>query len=98
MVKFGLYVHLEAKPGKEEEVAKFLADGAPLAQEEPGTIDWFAMRMGKSTFGIFDTFEDEDGRKAHLAGKIAQALSEHAGDLLKSPPSIGKVDILGAKR
>ena len=97
MVKVALYVRLEAKPGKEQEVADFLRSGLPLAQEEPATTAWFALQMGPSTFGIFDAFPDDAGRDAHLAGRIAAALMAKAGDLLAQPPSIQKVDVLAAK-
>jgi quinol monooxygenase YgiN len=97
MVKVALYVRLEAKPGKEEEVADFLRSGLPLAEDEPATIAWFALQMGPSTFGIFDAFPDDAGRQAHLSGRIAAALMAKASDLLSEPPAIQKVDILAAK-
>lgn len=97
MVKVALYVRLEAKPGKEQEVADFLRSGLPLAQEEPATTAWFALQLGPSTFGIFDAFPDDAGRDAHLAGRIAAALMAKASDLLSAPPSISKVDVLAAK-
>jgi quinol monooxygenase YgiN len=97
MVKTALYVHLEAKPGKENEVQKFLEGGLALVNEEPATVAWFGMRMGPSTFGIFDAFPDEAGRDAHLNGKVAAALMARAGDLFAAPPKIQKVDILAAK-
>lgn len=97
MVKTALFVRLEAKPGKEEEVANFLKSGLPLAQQEPATIAWFAIRLGPSTFAIFDAFPDDAGRQAHLNGRIAAALMAKAGDLLAQPPSIEKADVLAAK-
>jgi len=97
MSKLALYVRLEAKPGKEEAVAEFLRSGLALAQQEPLTQAWFAIRMGPSTFGIFDTFADEQGRQAHLNGKVAAALKEKAGELLAQPPKIEKVDVVAAK-
>ncbi len=97
MVKLGLYVRLEAKPGKEKEVEEFLHQGESLVQQEPETTAWFAIRMGPSTFGIFDVFADEKGRQAHLTGKIAEALMAKAPDLLAQPPKIEKIDILGSK-
>ncbi|HKV93867.1 MAG TPA: antibiotic biosynthesis monooxygenase [Candidatus Angelobacter sp.] len=97
MVKTALFVRLEAKPGKEAEVASFLESGLPLAQQEPATITWFAIRLGPSTFAIFDAFPDEAGRQAHLNGRIAAALMAKAGDLLAKPPSIEKADVLAAK-
>jgi quinol monooxygenase YgiN len=97
MTDVGLFVRLEAKPGKEDEVESFLKAGLVTVQEEPGTIVWFAIRLGPSTFGIFDTFPDEAGRQAHLSGRVAAALMEKAPDLLAEPPAIEKVDILAAK-
>jgi quinol monooxygenase YgiN len=93
----GLFVRLEAKPGKEETVANFLRSALPLVQEEPGTTAWFAIRFGPSTFGIFDASPDEAGRNAHLAGRVAAALMANAADLLAEPPSIEKVDVLADK-
>lgn len=97
MVKKALLVRLEAKPGKEKEVADFIQGALPLAMEEPDTISWYAIQMGPSTFGIFDTFNNEEGRKAHLAGKIAAALMANASALLAKDPVIEQVDILAAK-
>ncbi|MGA8876098.1 MAG: antibiotic biosynthesis monooxygenase [Candidatus Korobacteraceae bacterium] len=97
MVKLALLVRLEAKPGKEEEVAEFLRSALPLAQGEPGTVSWFAFRIGASTFGIFDTFNDEAGRQAHLSGPIAAALMAKAPELLAQPPIIEKLDLLAGK-
>jgi quinol monooxygenase YgiN len=97
MVKLALGVLLEAKPGKEQEVADFLRSGLPLVEEEPATIVWFGLQLGPSTFGIFDAFPDEAGRQAHLSGKVAAALMAKAGDLLAKPPLIEKVDVLAAK-
>ena len=97
MVSVALLVRLEAKPGKESEVEKFIRDGLPIVQEEPATTAWFGVRMGPSTFGIFDAFPDESGRQAHLSGRVAAALKEKASDLLSQPPVIEKVDILAAK-
>ncbi|PYQ65863.1 MAG: antibiotic biosynthesis monooxygenase [Acidobacteria bacterium] len=97
MVKLALYVRLEAKPGKEQEVADFLRSGLPLVEEEPATVAWFGIQMGPSTFGIFDAFPDEAGREAHLSGKVAAALMAKAPDLLAEPPKIQKVDVLAAK-
>ena len=97
MVKVALYVRLEAKPGKEQEVADFLRSGLPLAQEEPATTAWFALQMDPSTFGIFDAFPDDAGRQAHLSGAIAAALMAKASELLSAPPTIEKVDVLAAK-
>ena len=97
MISLGLFVRLEAKPGKEEEVAAFLKQGLELANQEPTTVLWFALRLGPSTFAIYDAFNDETGRQTHLNGPIAQALMAKAPELLAVPPSIEKVDILGAK-
>jgi quinol monooxygenase YgiN len=97
MVKLALYVHLEAKPGKEKEVEAFLLGGLPIVEQEPATTAWFALKLGPSSFGIFDAFPDEAGRDAHLNGKVAAALMAQAGELLASPPSINKVDVLAAK-
>ena len=97
MVTVGLLVRLEVKPGKESEVESFLKSGLALVQEEPETTAWFAIRMGPSTFGIFDAFPDESGRKAHLNGKVAAALMAKASDLLAQPPVIEKVDVLAVK-
>ncbi len=97
MVKLGLYVRLEAKPGKEDQVAKFLSGALPLAEKEPATTAWFALRLGPATFGIFDVFPDEAGRQAHLSGPIAEALMEKASELLSEPPKIEKLEVLAAK-
>jgi quinol monooxygenase YgiN len=97
MVKVALYVRLEAKPGKESEVEAFLNSGLAIVNEEPATTAWFAIKMGSSTFGIFDAFPDEAGRDAHLTGKVAAALMAKAGELLAEPPDIRKVDVLAAK-
>jgi quinol monooxygenase YgiN len=96
-VNTALYVALEAKPGKEEAVAEFLRQGKPLVDAEPATIAWFGIRLGLSNFAIFDAFPDEAGRQAHLAGKVAAALMEKAGDLLIQPPVIQKADVLASK-
>jgi quinol monooxygenase YgiN len=97
MVKTALYVHLEAKPGKEAEVQKFLEGGLALVNQEPATTAWFGIKMGPSTFGIFDAFPDEAGRNAHLNGKVAAALMAKAGELFATPPKIEKIDVLAAK-
>ncbi|EUB84709.1 MULTISPECIES: putative quinol monooxygenase [Pseudomonas] len=97
MVKVALFVRLEAKPGKENEVERFLLSGLPLVEEEPATTVWFGIRLGPSTFGIFDAFPDEAGRQAHLSGKVAAALMANAAELFAEPPSIEKVDVLAAK-
>ncbi len=97
MVKVALLVRLEAKPGKEEDIANFLRAGLSLVEEEPATTAWFAIRIGPTTFGIFDAFPDEEGRQAHLAGKVAAALKEKASELFAQPPAIEQVDVLAAK-
>jgi len=96
-VRTALLVRLQAKPGKEAEVAKFLEGGLPIVEQEPATITWYAIKLGPSTFGIFDTFPDDAGRQAHLGGKVAAALMAQAPELLASAPSIEKVEILAAK-
>jgi quinol monooxygenase YgiN len=96
-VHVALLVRLEAKPGKEAEVEQFLRSGLPLVQQEPATTAWFGIRLGPSTFGIFDAFPDESGRQAHLTGQVAAALMAKAGELLSQPPSIERVDVLAAK-
>lgn len=97
MVKFALLARLEAKPGKEKEVENFLKSALPMAQEEKDTIEWFALKIGSSTFGIFDTSNHEEGREDHLNGKIAAALMEHAGELLSGAPVIERVELLASK-
>jgi quinol monooxygenase YgiN len=97
MVRVGLLVRLQAKPGKEAEVASFLEGGLALANQEAATPVWFALRLGPATFGIFDAFADEAGRKAHLGGQIAAALMAKASELLDEPPQIEQVDVLAAK-
>ena len=97
MVNVGLLVPLEAKPGKEAEVEEFLRGALPLVEAEPATVAWFAIRMGPSTFGIFDVFPDDAGRQAHLSGAVAAALMEQAPDLFARPPDIQQIDVLAAK-
>jgi quinol monooxygenase YgiN len=97
MVKVALFVRLEAKPGKEAEVESFLRGGLPIVEDEPATIAWFGIRLGPTTFGIFDAFADEAGRQAHLSGKVAAALMAKAPELLATTPVIEKVDVLAAK-
>jgi quinol monooxygenase YgiN len=95
--KLALWVRLEAKPGKEKEVEDFLRGGLQLVEREPATVSWFAIRLNTSTFGIFDTFPDENGRQAHLQGAVAAALMQKAGELLSKPPSIEKIDVIASK-
>ncbi len=97
MTTKALLVMLEAKPGKEDEVAEFLAGALPLVQAEPDTTAWFGIRLGPTTFGIFDAFPGDEGRQAHLSGKVAEALMANADDLLSSPPDIKQVDVLADK-
>jgi len=97
MVTVGLFVRLEAKPGKEADVASFLEGGLSLVEEEPATIAWFAIRLGPSEFGIFDAFPDDSGRQAHLAGRVAAALMAQAPELLAQPPVIEPADVIAAK-
>lgn len=97
MLKLGLFVRLEAKAGKEEEVAAFLKQGLQMANAETTTPLWFAVRFGPTTFAIFDSFENESGRQAHLNGPIAKALMAQAPHLLATPPSIEPYEVLGAK-
>jgi len=96
-VRVGLFVRLEAKPGKEAEVASFLEGGLALVEQEPATATWYGIKLGPSTFGIFDTFADDAGRQAHLSGKVAAALMAKAPELFAKPPSIEKVDVLASK-
>lgn len=94
MADVGLLVRLEAKPDTADDVATFLAGALDLVREESGTVSWFAIRIGPTTFGIFDTFRDERGRQAHLAGQVAAALMENAPALLAEDPVIEQVDVL----
>jgi quinol monooxygenase YgiN len=97
MVKLALFVRLDAKPGKESAVEEFLRGGLALVQQEPATVTWYGLKLGPSTYGIFDTFADEAGRQAHLTGRVAAALMAKAGELFSKPPVIEKVEILAAK-
>jgi quinol monooxygenase YgiN len=97
MDKFALLARLHAKAGKEQEVEDFLKSALPLAQQESGTTTWYALKLGPGVFGVFDTFEDETGRDAHLSGEIAKALMANAERLLAEPPTIEKVDLLAVK-
>jgi quinol monooxygenase YgiN len=97
MDKVALWAMLQAKPGKEKEVAEFLKSAVPLVQAEPETNAWFALQLGPATFGIFDTFAAESGREAHLSGKVAAALMQKAPELLAEPPKIQKIDVLASK-
>jgi quinol monooxygenase YgiN len=97
MTSVSLYVELKAKSGKEEEVAAFLAGAQSLVAAEPGTVAWFAVRFDRSTFAIFDAFNDQAAREAHLSGQVAAALMAHADELLAVAPQIRKSDVLADK-
>ena len=97
MTKLALFVRLEAKPGKAAEVESFLRGALPLVEQESATLAWFGIRLGPTTFGIFDAFADESGRQAHLSGKVAAALVAKAPELFAQPPVIEKADILAVK-
>ena len=97
MLTLGLFVRLEAKPGKEQELAAFLMQGLQLANQEATTPLWFALRIGPATFAIFDAFADEAGRQSHLNGPIAKALMAQAPNLLAAAPVTERVEVLGAK-
>ena len=97
MLTVSQFVRLEAKPGKEQEVADFLKQGVAMADQEVTTPLWFAVRFGPSTFGIFDAFENDKGRQAHLNGPIAAALMANASKLLAAPPTIEASDVIGGK-
>lgn len=96
MLTKALLVRLEALPGKEEQLADFLTQARSVVMEEPGTIAWFAIRFGPSTFGVFDVFPDDEARDAHLAGGVGQALGPNTG-VLFSEPQIERIDILADK-
>ena len=93
----GVLALVEAKPGKEAEVEAFLQNGRSIVEQEPGTVVWYAFRVNESTFGIFDAFTDEEGRKAHLSGQIPAALGEVGPQLLAKDPDIRLVDVLAVK-
>jgi quinol monooxygenase YgiN len=97
LVAVGLLVSLEAKPGKEDDLAEFLKGALPLVEEEPQTTAWFAVRLAPSRFAIFDAFPGEAGRETHLAGPVAAALMENAPELLASDPAMQRVDVLADK-
>ena len=97
MPTVALFARLEAKPGKENDVAAFLKQGLQMARQETTTPVWFALRLGPTTFAVFDAFQDDAGRQAHLTGPIAQALMAHAPNLLAAPPVIEPLDVLGSK-
>jgi quinol monooxygenase YgiN len=97
MPKLAFLARFEAKPGKEGEVAAFLEAARDMAAKEPTTLNWYAIRLSPSTFGVFDTFDDEAGRQQHLNGPIGQALMAKAPELFSRPPQIDPVDVLGSK-
>jgi quinol monooxygenase YgiN len=97
MPKFALYGELKPKPGKEAEIEAFLKQGADMAKKEPGTVTWYAIKEDDGSYGIFDTFDDQAGRDAHLNGDIAKALMAKAADLFAEPPKIHKIDIIAEK-
>jgi quinol monooxygenase YgiN len=97
MTQYALLARLEAKPGKESEVAAFLNAGLALVNEEPATMTWYAFRSGPSSFGIFDTFDSVAGRDAHLNGRLAAALMAKAGELLAKPPTIEQIELVAKK-
>ena len=97
MIKLALLVRLEAKPEKAAEMESFLRGALPLVEQEPATLAWFGIRLGPTTFGIFDAFSDESGRQAHLSGKVAAALMAKAPELLAEPSVIEKADVLAVK-
>ena len=97
MERFAILARVEAKPGKEKEVLAFLKSALPIAIGEAGTVKWYALRLGPSTFGIFDTFETTEGRTAHLNGQIAAALMTSAAELLNKEPTIDMVDLIAVK-
>ncbi len=96
-VKLGILALLEAKPGKGDELAGFLRSGRELAAREEGTVTWYAFKVGDSTYGIFDTFDAEEGRQAHLNGEIPKALGQVGGELLASDPDIRTVEVIAVK-
>jgi quinol monooxygenase YgiN len=96
-VTVGLLVRMTAQPGKAEQVAEFLKGAQALVEAEPDTTSWFAVQLGAQTFGIFDVFPSEEGRQAHLSGKVAEALFQQAPDLFSEEPSVEQVDVLASK-
>ena len=97
MAKYALYVSLKAKPGKEKDVEAFLKQAAEIAKKEGGTVNWYGLHEDEGLYSIFDTFNDEAGREAHLNGEIAKALMARASELFADPLKIHKIDILADK-
>ena len=95
-VNVGLLIRFEALSGREADVESFLRGGLPMVQEEPKTTAWFGIRLGPSTFGIFDVFPDEEGREAHLSGRVAAALMDNVGEHLQEP-TIERIDVIASK-
>ena len=96
-VKLGLLAMLEAKPGRGDDLARFLESGRALAVAEEGTVTWYAFKISDTSYGIFDTFETQDGRQAHINGEIPKALAEVGAELLATDPDIRPIDILVVK-
>jgi quinol monooxygenase YgiN len=97
MAKYALYASLKAKPGKESEVEAFLKQGAEMAKKEGGTVNWYGLHQDEGHYSVFDTFDDEAGRDAHLNGEIAKALQAKASELFAEPPQIHKIRIVADK-
>jgi quinol monooxygenase YgiN len=97
MIKLALFARFEAKPGKEKAVENFLKKGLELANQEPTTIMWYALKLESRVYGVFDAFADESGRQTHLTGPIAKALMESTPELFVAPPSIERIELLGVK-
>lgn len=97
MAKQAIWVMLKAKPGKEADVEAFLKQGATMSHDEPQTITWYGVKMGPGMYGVFDTFDDEAGREAHMNGEIAKALMANAAELFSNELKIEKMEILGSK-
>jgi quinol monooxygenase YgiN len=97
MVTVGLLATLNAKSGREDDLASFLKNALPLAQDEDDTIAWFAIKINSATYGIFDVFPGPEGRQSHLDGPIAAALMDNADDLLRSPPALKPIVVLAAQ-
>ena len=93
----GLLAILNAKPGKGDELGAFLKRGRELAAQEEGTVSWYAFRLDDTTYGIFDTFENEEAREAHVNGQIPAALQDVGSDLLAADPDIKPIDVLAVK-
>jgi quinol monooxygenase YgiN len=97
MAKQALWVMLKAKAGKEAEVEAFLKQGATMSRNEPLTVTWYGVKIAPGMFGVFDTFDDEKGRDAHMNGDIAKALMAKAPELFENELKIEKMEILASK-